>query len=177
MAGDRSAVVTWTEPASAGSFPITTYQVANDIDANSCLLTVTEGTPLTCTLTKLANGTPYRFRVRALNGSGWGPWSDWTAPVTPEPKPVTKTILISGTRGEVRGNPGVIVTGLTTGLDNRRVTPWFKFPGQTTYTEGNARPSIGDDGTFTWTRKTGKKIRIYITADDTRSNTITITKR
>lgn len=60
--------------------------------------------------------------------------------------PTTKTITISGEPGTVGGKPGVTFDGITTGFaDGDKVKPWVSFPGQTSYSEGSARPVITDD--------------------------------
>jgi len=68
VAGQAQATITWTAPSSTGSFPVTTYQVRNDVDTKACL--VPASAALGCTLTGLADGRAYRFSVRALNGAG-----------------------------------------------------------------------------------------------------------
>ena len=85
--------------------------------------------------------------------------------------------MIAGTRGDVRGKPGVIVTGSTTGITpGTRLAPWFRFPGQLRYEQGTTRPAVQTDGAFTWQRRTGKKIYISLrTADGfLRSNRLVI---
>ena len=80
--------------------------------------------------------------------------------------PLTKTITITGSRTTVSGKPGIEVDGITVGFeDGKTVIPYFRFPGETTYTEGTARPVITDDA-FMWQRKTGKKFYAYVTSDD-----------
>jgi hypothetical protein len=79
---------------------------------------------------------------------------------------VTKTITITGSRTTVSGKPGIEVDGITVGFeDGKTVVPYFRFPGETSYTEGSARPVITDDA-FMWQRKTGKKFYAYVTSDD-----------
>jgi hypothetical protein len=124
----------------------------------------------------LTNGTPYSFQVRALNGAGWGQWSATSDPVTPE-APVVTSILITGARGEVRGWPGVIVTGTSTGLGmGAIVRPMVKFPGQTSYTQGTASILVDEVGDFTWQRRTSKKTFVYVKTEDgtARSNRVII---
>ena len=165
-AGDASATLTWTAPADPGSFPVSTYRVTSSPGGQTCLTAT-----LTCTVTGLTNGTTYTFTVQALNGAGWSAPSDPSNAVTPRaaPKP-TITIVGSrsadGTRIEVRGT--------TTDLAGQDARPWFRFPGQTTFTQGFATITITDDGTFTWTRKTSKKTYVYVTHDTVKSNTVVI---
>ena len=87
-----------------------------------------------------------------------------TVPVTvAQPKSIT----IVGERTTVSGKPGIRVDGVATGFPaGTRVVPWFRFPGQTGFTEGSARPEIGDDGSVSWQRKTVKKTTVYFTTED-----------
>ena len=76
-------------------------------------------------------------------------------------------ITIVGERTTVSGKPGIRVDGVATGFPaGTRVVPWIRFPGQTGFTQGSARPEIGDDGSFSWQRKTGKKTTVYFTTED-----------
>jgi hypothetical protein len=88
-----------------------------------------------------------------------------------------ETITITGSRGTVAGKPGIIVDGTTTGFTKGdTVVPYIRFPGETTFTPGSARPEIGDDGSFSWSRKTGKRVTVYLATEDdsVRSNKVTI---
>jgi hypothetical protein len=78
VGGDRSAVVSWREPETSGSFPVSNYKVTATPGGASCLTAL-----LSCTVSGLTNGTAYTFRVEALNGAGWSPASSASAPVTP----------------------------------------------------------------------------------------------
>jgi hypothetical protein len=79
---------------------------------------------------------------------------------------VDKSIVITGSRTTVSGKPGIMVDGVTSGIaDGEKVVPYFRFPGQTSYTQGSARPVVQDDE-FTWQRKTGKKFYAYVTTED-----------
>lgn len=64
--------------------------------------------------------------------------------------------------------------GTTTDLVGREVRPWFRFPGQTAYTQGSAIITVGSDGRFTWSRKANKKTYVYFTHDAVTSNTVVI---
>ena len=131
-------------------------------------------------MTGLTNGTAYTFEVRALNGAGWGPWSSPSQSVTPgppPPPPVRSTIVIAGTRGEVRGESGIVITGSTTGLGMGAILrPWMRFPGQSSYAEGSASILVDTAGEFTWQRRTGKTIYVSIRTDDgsSKSNRLVI---
>jgi len=90
--------------------------------------------------------------------------------------PADKSITITGSRTTVSGKPGIKIDGVVTGIaDGKTVVPYFRFPGETTFAEGSARPVISD-GSFTWQRKTGKKFYAYVTSDDgaTKSNRVII---
>ena len=161
--GDREAGLSWTAPTSSGSFPISTYQAVVSPGGQSCLVAVPA---VTCTISGLTNGTTYTATVRALNGAGWGPYSTASAAFTPQPS-VTPSITITGTRAQVRGKPGVAVTGTTTGFDTGAILrPWIRFPGQTSYTQGTASILVDVQGGFTWQRRTGKTIYISIRSED-----------
>ena len=78
----------------------------------------------------------------------------------------SKSITITGSRTTVSGKPGIKIDGAVTGIDNgKTVVPYFRFPGETTFSQGSARPVISG-GKFTWERKTGKKFYAYVTSDD-----------
>jgi YVTN family beta-propeller protein len=161
--GDREAGLSWTAPADAGSFPISTYQAVVSPGGQSCLVAAPA---VTCTISGLTNGTTYTATVRALNGAGWGPYSTASAAFTPQ-APVVPSITITGTRGEVRDKPGVLVTGTTTGFEMGAILrPWTRFPGQTSYTQGTASILVDAQGGFTWDRRTGKTIYILIRSED-----------
>ena len=74
------------------------------------------------------------------------------------------------------GKSGLRVDGLVNGIEiGETVIPYIRFPGETTFTAGSARPAISG-GEFTWQRKTGKRVTVYVTSDDgaTTSNRVTI---
>lgn len=109
------------------------------------------------------------YPLTAGSGSVKASFGDKTATASIEVQApdAEKSIAITGERGTVKGKPGIMVDGVTTGFaEGDAVVPWLKFPGQTTYSEGSARPKIGESGEFYWQRKTGKKIYIYFTNDD-----------
>ena len=172
VAGDRSASVSWVAPTSAGSFPVTDYEVASAPTGGSCLV---KAPSLTCTVQGLTTGTSYTFTVRALNGAGWGSDSAPSNAVTPRATPV-KTIQITGSR-DASDNRVVRVTGTATELVGEQVTPWVRFPGQTTFTEGTGVRTVAADGTFAWSRATGKKVHVYFTHGSIKSNTVVIPAR
>lgn len=80
------------------------------------------------------------------------------------------SIHINGERsivGKRHLKEGILVNGFTEGIkEGTRVIPFIKFPGQSVYTEGKARPIIDKKGEFTFQRKTSKKVYIYFKTED-----------
>ena len=88
VAHAASAKVSWKAAATNGS-PITSYTVTSSPTAKTCTATGT----LSCTVTGLANGDTYSFRVRATNGAGTGPTSTPSNTVEPQSVPGAPTGL------------------------------------------------------------------------------------
>lgn len=166
VAGDASAAVSWAAPASAGSFPVSSYQVTASPGGQGCLTST-----LTCTVSNLVNGTTYTFAVKALNGAGWSAASTPSDPVTPRATPQpTISIMITGTRSART----VEITGLTRGIEpGSRVTPWIRKPA-TAQAQAGRPQSVDDEGTFTWSRRVRSDgtVRAYVTWGDVRSNVV-----
>jgi YVTN family beta-propeller protein len=162
-AADASAVISWNAPSSDGSYPISTYQAVVSPGGHTCLI---PAPALQCAITGLTDGTTYTATVRALNGAGWGPTSTASAPFTPH-RTASPSITITGTRTEIRGRPGVRIAGVTTNIDMGAVLrPWVRFPGQRSYTEEAARVFVDENGTFTWQRRTGKRVYVSMRSED-----------
>jgi YVTN family beta-propeller protein len=168
-AGDAAATVIWKAPASSGDYPITTYKAVSSPGGRTCLVAAPA---LTCEVTGLTGGTSYTFTVQALTGAGWGATSSPSNAVTPTAPP-PPSITITGSRDGQR----IVVTGTATELAGKTLRPWRRLPGQATYTEGNAIITPAADGTFTWSRKTGKTAYVYIAHGTTRSNIVIIPAR
>ncbi|HBN86315.1 MAG TPA: hypothetical protein DDZ89_21025, partial [Clostridiales bacterium] len=64
--GDTQVALSWEAPASDGGSAITNYQVSNDNGTNWTDVALST----THTFTGLTNGTPYTFKVRAVNSVG-----------------------------------------------------------------------------------------------------------
>jgi hypothetical protein len=78
-------------------------------------------------------------------------------------EPTVPTMLITATRGTGRQKPMVIVRGTSTGLVGREITVRTWSGGRAGYASAPTRPTVADDGRFTWrTRATGP-VRIYAT--------------
>ena len=96
LAGDRSAVVSWTEPLVGGS-TITGYTAVATPSGRTC--TVPGGTTR-CTITGLVNGTSYRVSVTATNAVGTSPASVLSSPFVPRASDITR--VAAGTWGTDR---------------------------------------------------------------------------
>ena len=86
---DSSALVSWEPPTSDGGVAITGYVVTSSPDSKTCSTTGA----LLCSVTGLANGTPYTFTVVATNGVGSGPASSPSVPVSPLAAPSAPTAV------------------------------------------------------------------------------------
>jgi hypothetical protein len=80
-AGNKSALVAWTAPATYGEPAITGYTATSSPGAKTCTTTGA----LSCTISGLTNGVAYTFTVTGTNSVGTGPASDPSAAVTPLP--------------------------------------------------------------------------------------------
>jgi len=82
-AGDASATVTWTAPASNGGAGITNYEVTPYIGATAQTAVYTGSAATSKRVTGLTNGTAYTFKVAAINSAGTGTQSTASGSVTP----------------------------------------------------------------------------------------------
>jgi hypothetical protein len=165
----ESAVVSWTEPGSPGTFPVTSYRVTASPGGRKCLVAAPA---LTCTITGLTPGKAYTFVARALNGAGWSQDSAPSEAVVPM-APETKSILITHSRSS--SNPAVIrIAGSTTGLVGAEVTPHVRVAGRAKYVPGKNVRTVDAEGRFTWERTARKKLHVYFTSGDVKSNRLVI---
>lgn len=167
---DRGATVSWSAPASSGSFPVSHYLVSSLSGGKTCL---TVG--LTCEVTGLTNGSAYSFTVKALTGAGWSAASEPSNAVVPRPS-AGPSIVITGSREGQR----IEVMGSTIGFGMGAIlNPWVRLAGQTAYSQGSAEVLVTTEGTFEWGRKTGRKASVYMQTPDgsMRSNTVMIRAR
>lgn len=104
-----------------------------------------------------------------------------TQPVAASYPPVAcsaaKSITITGERVVRAGKAAIKVTGTASCLAGQQLTPRFRLPGQTSFFEGSARPVVQADGSFILYRNGTKRISVYFTGGDVRSNTIVIASR
>ena len=154
------------------------YSVTTTDSAGRAILTSTSAVAGTATIA--ATGSGGQFGAEADSPFEGASASVYQAAVPVEftTAPTDMTIAISGERGTVKGKPGVMVDGVTTGIsEGEAVIPYIKFPGETSYSAGTARPKVDADGEFGWQRKTGKKIYVYFVLEsdtDVRSERIII---
>jgi SAM-dependent methyltransferase len=83
IAGDGTATVSWTAPASDGGSPITGYAVTAHVVDRQPTGRIFASTATTQTVTGLKNGEQYRFWVRAYNDVGISAYSTASNPITP----------------------------------------------------------------------------------------------
>ncbi|GCD88207.1 hypothetical protein NLS1_02130 [Nocardioides sp. LS1] len=106
-AGDATATVSWTVPTDTGGSAITSYTVT--ASPGGATRTVPSATTST-TMSGLANGTPYTFRVAATNGTGTGAQSPASNAVTPQAgsaAPLSVSAYVDpATGGRVTTDPG-----------------------------------------------------------------------
>ncbi len=104
--GNSSASLSWTAPGATNGSSITGYVVTPYLNGTTAQATQTFVSPATTqTIVSLTNGSPYTFKVAAINGVGTGGQSAASNSVTPATTPGAPTI---GTA--TRGNTSVSLT-------------------------------------------------------------------
>jgi hypothetical protein len=177
---DDTGVVT---VAASGDVRLGGFVSSQDVTTNAlgeATVTIVAGT---VTGTGTLTATPKASNLATAWGAAYTPPTGYPAPVTSAAatvlvtsSPADRSIVITGERTTVSGRSGIMVDGVVTGIeDGETVVPYIRFPGQTTFTAGSARPEI-TEGEFVWQRKTGKRVTVYVTNDDgdVRSNRVTI---
>jgi hypothetical protein len=107
-AGNGSATVSWTAPASGGS-PITSYTVTPFAGSVAQAPMTVAAPATTTTVSGLANGTAYTFVVTATNAIGTGPASTPSVPVTPSASAPSGT-FVQGTSAQAANKTSLAVT-------------------------------------------------------------------
>ena len=115
VAGNASAIVSWTAPASNGGSPITGYTITPYLGSP-----VRVGNVLTATVFELINGTPITFTVKATNsvGNSSGSSSSAVTPATVPGAPTGVTVVAGTNSATVSwvapfSNGGSPITGYT----------------------------------------------------------------
>jgi len=162
-----SITVRWLPPADEGSYEVTYYAVSSQPATQGCLAErVTE-----CVITDVRPGT-YTFRVQALNGAGWGPWSEPSAPLTLAlPTPIS--LSITGQRVGSRLTVQITSTGLAAGTP---VTVYTKSGGAPAFVPQRATLTIGPSGAAAWSTswRDRRPVQFYAIAGGVRSPTARI---
>jgi titin len=113
-AGDGSAVVKWTAPASNGGTTLTGYTITA-YDGGTVAKTVTASKSATqVTVSGLDNGVTYRFTVTASNAVGAGTASNPSRDVSPVAAPPTSSTSTSSTTTTTTTGPQSPTTTTTT---------------------------------------------------------------
>lgn len=171
-AGDASASIGWSAPVTPGSFRVSHYLATSSPGGRTCLV---NAPALTCEVTGLTNGVAYTFTVKALNGAGWSVPSDPSNAVIPRAN-AGPSVVITGSREGKR----IAISGETKGFGMGGVLePWLRLAGQSSYSRGATTILVSMDGTFEWSRRTGKRASVYVETPDgeVRSNTVVIPAR
>lgn len=93
-AGEASATTSWTAPESDGGSSVIGYVVTPYLGLSAQTSRSFAATATTQTITDLAVGSTYRFRVQAINTIGTGPFSQTSNEVTPTAVALAKTEVI-----------------------------------------------------------------------------------
>ncbi len=155
-AGNASATVSWSAPASDGGAAVTGYRVTTYV-GGIAQGTTDAGNATSIVVTGLMNGTAYTFSVAAANGIGYGPESAQTAVVTPVTVPGAPFAVAAAA-----GNASAVVSWSAPASDGGTVvlryvvTPYIGSAAQPAVTTSDATTSLTITGltngvTFTFT--------------------------
>jgi len=91
---DKSIIVSYTDPANNGGYPIGAYFYMISTVAGSFLAGVVT-LPNNSVITGLTNGTTYYVRIAAQNAIGIGAWADAPAGAIPAPRPTLPSYTLT----------------------------------------------------------------------------------
>jgi hypothetical protein len=154
-AGNTTAYVTWTAPASNGS-PITSYTVTSSPGGIICGTTTTA-----CGFLGLTNGTSYTFTVTATNAIGTGPASSPSNAVTPGAVPTApgglsatgpnSSLTATLNWSALANNGGFLITGYAIEYSQSSSTgPWTSASANTGSTGTSFSLTLPNSNTFYW---------------------------
>jgi Domain of unknown function (DUF1929)/Fibronectin type III domain len=145
-AGNQSATVSWSAPASGGS-PITLYTVTPYLGGVAQTATAISGSPpaTTANITGLTNGDAYTFTVTATNAVGVGPASQASGAVTPTATAAPAFVQQVSAHGSAKASIAVTTAANVT-AGNRLVVEVADWSGSKA-TTSSVTDSAGD--TFT----------------------------
>jgi alpha-tubulin suppressor-like RCC1 family protein len=132
VAGDASATVSWTPPASSGGSPVTSYTVsASDVTDPARGGQTTTGMSSPLTLSGLTNGDTYTFTVTATNAIGSSAPSSPSSTVTigEQPEITSRASVSIGMRAPFR------FTVTTSGKPVPTITETGKLPAGVTFVD------------------------------------------
>ena len=78
-----AATASWSPPADDGGLAISAYELLLENRTGGSAVSLDPGAATSYQLTGLTTGATYRYRVRAINPEGWGPWSAWSPDFIP----------------------------------------------------------------------------------------------
>jgi hypothetical protein len=97
VALSRSVRLDWAPSASNGGSPVTDYTIQYSSNGGESWMTFPDGssTALAATVTGLANGSSYVFRVAAVNAAGTSVFTEPTSRVTPLPAAAGRPVALA----------------------------------------------------------------------------------
>ncbi len=107
LVGDSEVTLKWYPPLSNGGSPITGYVVMPYIGDIAQPARSFNSAATTQTITRLTNGTAYRFKVRARNARGLGPQSSYSSVATPNDTVAAPEIVVYGNTPLIFGTVGL----------------------------------------------------------------------
>ena len=123
-AGDAQITLAWTAPSATGGSAITGYNVEYTPSGGTATSVGTGSTAASYTVTSLANGTAYSFRIAAVTSNGVGAYSAASGNVTP-------TAIVFRAIPAMTSNttPSGVVTGAGNRGSNTDDELWKAFDG------------------------------------------------